>query len=158
MAHCTVSEVQSWLQASKIKLDNVESDLETSAVNIVFGQLAGLYVTTGWLDDTNTPSIVQTILCMLLASWIYRRAYAENIETDLSYPQWLEDEANMLIQMIAGGTIDIPGATQVSSNITSIDGWPLNLTGSSQQTDAAGNNVGWNAYSEDIKFRVGDLF
>jgi hypothetical protein len=158
MAHCTVSEVQSWLQSTKLKIDNIDPDLETSAVNIVFGQLGAIYVTTGWLDDTNTPSIVQTILCMLLASWIYRRAYAENIETDLSYPSWLEDEANMLIQMIVGGTIAIAGATPISSSITSIEGWPVNLTGSSQQQDAAGNNVGWNAYSEDIKFRIGDLY
>lgn len=158
MAHVTVEAVQGWLQATKLKVDEVDPALDEAATNSVFGQLASTYVTTSWIDEASTPSLVQTILSMCVASYMYRRAYAEVADHDQGYATWLEDEADALTALIQSGSIVIPGATQVSADITDPTSWPNDTTGSSQQYDAAGNMVGADAFSEDIKFRIGTRF
>jgi hypothetical protein len=117
---------------------------------------------SGWLDSSNTPTLVQDLISMYVASWVWRRAYGDNVpEGTNSYADKIESWAESIITMVLGGTIDIGGVAAATTSQP--DYWPNEFTGSQQQLDAAGNSVGGSIYdssefSEDIKFRMGSRF
>lgn len=156
-SHILVDKVQQWLSSTKLKADDVDVDLEVSASDYVLGRLSALYVTTAWLTDTTTPSLVQDIISMFVAAWIYRRSYAE-VTTDgaTEFPVWLEARAEMMINGILTGSITLPGSTSTATEQPLY--LPTEFTGTTQQYDAAGNLVGVDEFSEDIKFRMGTRY
>ncbi len=158
MAHVTAPGIQAWLQSTKLTIDVVDVDKDSVATNLVFGRVGTLYDTSTWTDASNTPALIQTIMCMLLAAWTYRVSYAEVVEVDNPFATWLETLAEQTIQAILTGSIEVVGATPRASDITSATAWPNDTTGSTQQFDARGIQVGFNEFSEDIKFRMGTRF
>lgn len=107
MSYVTVEEIQQWVEATKLPIDVVEGELETSAMNIAFNTVSAVYTTTGWIDVATTPALVRQAIAMLIAAWTYNRAYSEEDPEGSGYAQWLENKAMALLGSIATGTIDL---------------------------------------------------
>jgi hypothetical protein len=150
--HLTAPMIQQWLQNTKLTIDTVDPVLESTAAHYVLGRLAARYDVTGWTDNTNTPDLVQDCMSMLVAAVIYRRSYAEVIDDErATYPMWLESHAEQILCCLMDGTILLADPLTTTSQPLY---FPTELTGSSQQYNAAGLPVG-NAFDADIKFRMG---
>jgi len=115
MARVTLDGVQGWTEKNKLKLSTLDLDLLNSIETETLARLSSAYDTTGWLNETNTPAIVQVIICKYYVSWIYDRAYSENQLSVSRYGLMLRANAEMLISGLIDGTIDIPGVTPIGS-------------------------------------------
>jgi hypothetical protein len=83
-------------------------DLEATARDIVFGNLAETYDVTDWSNGpTSMPSIVRNILGMLVAGWVYDRQFAEEGLQGTSYGQRRIREAYGIMNSLMDGTITI---------------------------------------------------
>jgi hypothetical protein len=82
------------------------ADLESTARDIVFGNLAETYDVNDWYGGpTSPPSIVRNVLGMLVAGWVYDRQFSEEAATGNSYGQRRIREAYGIMQSIMDGTI-----------------------------------------------------
>lgn len=108
MAVISLAEAQQWLEATKLTIATLDSELELTAERQVFGQLATQYAVSGWVDNATTPALVREVVAMYYAAWYYRRQYSEDSETEAWYSNWLEGEADELLQSIASGTTILP--------------------------------------------------
>lgn len=157
MAHVTQPEVQSWLEATKLTISTVDAELEATAAVTVFGALTHDYDTTTWTDSTTTPAIVRKVIAMFVAAWTYNRQYSEDAPDGNAYANWLEAKANMLLQGLIAGTIDIIEVPGVPVSIGTPTFYPDDTTGAVAVYDALGNQV-FPTGADDIKFRMGTVF
>lgn len=156
MAVVSLAQVQQWLEQTKLALTVVDAELEATAFTYVKSRLAADYDVTTWTNDTNSPSLVKQIVSMLIAAWLYQRAYSEDASRSNWYGRWLESKAESLLDGLVKGEIDL---TDVPGTITAagLAFYPTDLTGSSEIYDGNGVLVGV-AGSEDIKFYMGARF
>lgn len=114
----TDSEVQGWLDESKIQVASGDYDeLEDVARTQVFAALAGLDVdTTTWITAEATPELIRKIVAMLTAAWLYARLYSEDVEGTPRYTVWLESKALSLVASVIAGDIDIEGSSGTIDN------------------------------------------
>lgn len=156
MAHITLSAAQQWLETTKLTLTVLDSDLENSASNYVLSRLSVVYpneVTT-WTSTANTPALVQQVISMYYAGWLYNRQYSEDSDGGNPWADKLIGMADMMLAGIASGLMDL---TDVPSTLSATNGltfFPDDTTGATQQYDAAGNSIGGET-SEDVKFTMG---
>jgi hypothetical protein len=115
MARITVDGAQGWADRSKLTLSTLDLSLLDSIETEVLTRLSSAYDTSTWLDTTNTPPIVQVVICKYYVSWVYERAYSENQDSGSDYAAMLRMNAEMLITGLIDGTIDIPGVTPIGS-------------------------------------------
>lgn len=115
MPRITLEGAQGWTEKNKLKLSTLDLDLLDSIENETLARLSSAYDITGWIDPTNTPALVQVIICKYYVSWIYDRAYSENNMTPNRYGLMLRANAEMLISGLIDGTIDIPGVPPIGS-------------------------------------------
>jgi len=153
MAYVLEPKIQQWIEPTKLTIDGVDEDIDSSTASIVFARIESRVDTSGWTDNTNTPTVILTVLSMLVASVHIRKAFPDIQDADLEYCIWLERQAENIIQAIINGTIDLGGGPPTDQPIF----WPDDSTGSSQQYDAEGNPIG-GPFSEDIKFTMGARF
>lgn len=107
MSVLTTSSVQGWLERTKLTVTEIDTDLETHFVNIVFSSLAHMYDTSGWTSTANTPPLVITIISMKYAARFYARAYSEG-PGDSKYANRLDKDAEDLISSLSDGSIMLP--------------------------------------------------
>jgi hypothetical protein len=155
--HVTIEEVQQWLEPTKLTVPSVDVELEATAALLVLNTLSTEYTTTTWVDDTTTPPIVRKIISMLVAAWLYNRAYSEETPDGNNYALWLESKAYALLQGLVSGTIDIPEVPGEAAAIGPATYYPTDVTGAVEQYNALGYQVGVLG-QDDIKFRMGDVF
>lgn len=109
MAHITTSDVQVWLETTKLAISSIDPTLEVDVSNEVISQLTGQFgaYTPTWVDNTSTPQIVKQIIAMEYAGWVYDRAFSEVVtnEAQVSYGATLRGWATNLINDILGGSI-----------------------------------------------------
>jgi len=122
VAYLESADVQAWLQHSKFPVTAVAEELDAWAAQQVVGKLAQRYVTSSWLDGSTTPILVKSIMAMLVASAMLRRAISEN-EGESAYPNWLEKRAYDLCDSIVAGSIDLP--TEDVDPDSSLGGGPV---------------------------------
>jgi hypothetical protein len=103
--HVTVSEVQQWIQDTRLTVGSVNTDLESSAFSRVVGALALRYTTATWVDASSTPALVRSIISMLIAAWTINRAHAETVGDVDAYGVHLESSAMVLLGGLADGSI-----------------------------------------------------
>ncbi len=115
MARITVDGAQGWADQQKVTLSTLDLHLLNSIETEVLARLSSAYDTSTWLDATNTPPLVQVVICKYYVSWIYDRAYSENQIEGNDYAAMLRMNAEMLISGLIDGTIDIPGVTPIGS-------------------------------------------
>ena len=135
------AQVQQWLESTKLTINDVDDELESTATSIVFSSLSQSFDTTTWIDENTTPKLVQQVISMLVAAWIYNRAYSEDGTTVSSYSKWLEDKAMALLAAIGSGTVDLPEV-------------PGFVTSSSPSFYPMDNSVDENGELEASKFRM----
>lgn len=126
--HVTEVEVQQWVQNSRLTITGVDPTLESSAFSRVASALSLRYDTTTWLDDETTPSLVRSIISMLMGAWIINRAAGEaSNETD-SYGLHLESSALTLLGGLTDGSITLDDAPGAASSATGSPAfWPTDL-------------------------------
>lgn len=103
MSVVTEQQVQQWLGSYKITIDDVDDELENTAKTQVFSALSSRYSTSEWVSYATTPKLVQQVISMLIAAWLYARIYSEDDVSISSYATSLEARANALLQSIANG-------------------------------------------------------
>ncbi len=113
MARITQAEAQAWAEATKFTIPSIatspNSDLLAQLEEEVIVRVSTTYDTAGWVDATTTPRIVRVAITKLFVAWAYRRQYSESIEgSDASYSALLEANAELIIQGLIDGTIEIP--------------------------------------------------
>lgn len=111
MARITTADAQGWAESTKMTLSSLDAQLEHQIEDEVIARLNSVFVTTGWTDSTNTPSVVKVIIAKLYVSWLYDRQYSENQDSGNDYAALLKANAEMLMEGLLNGTIDIPGET-----------------------------------------------
>jgi len=120
MAHVTESDVQAWLEESKLEVGTLEAEFEVQIATEVLGRIVtAAYDVTGWTDSTNTPVLVKKIIAMLYAGWYYDKVYSETSETN-QYAQRLKRAAETLLLGIIAGTTDlgeVPGISDLGSPV-----------------------------------------
>lgn len=117
MARITPADAQGWAESTKLTLSSLDASLVGQIESEVLGRLNSAYDTTGWTDNTNTPSLVKVIIAKLYVSWFYDRQYSENQDEGNDYAALLRTNAEMLITGLLDGTIDIPGVPQAGSGL-----------------------------------------
>lgn len=152
----TLSQVQQWLEQTKLTVTSIDVDLAESAREVAFSTLVNDYDTTQWVDSTTTPKLVQNAISMLIAAWIYNRAYSEEGGA-ATYGDDLEAKAYTLLGGITDGTIALEEYPGVGAVAETVSFFPDDSTGALEVYDGLGYEVGIEG-SEDIKVRVGMKF
>lgn len=110
-AHITTSQVQTWLESTKLNVATLDAGLEAQVSSEILGRLTETYsaYTSSWVDATTTPVIVQKAMAMMYAGWIFDRTYAEVVsqESGNSYGKTLRSWANVLLSDIIRGAVSI---------------------------------------------------
>jgi hypothetical protein len=106
---------QGWAERYKLPVEQLDEDLLDAVETEVLALIAAAYDTTTWVDVSTTPRIVQVVISKMYVSWLYKRSFAEDQDQGNRYAYELQNNANMLIEGLRDGTIDIPGVTPVIS-------------------------------------------
>jgi hypothetical protein len=111
VAHIVTSDVQTWLESTKLSISTIEPNLEATVSAEVLGRLTETYsqFVPLWVDSTSTPQIVKQIIAMYYASWIFDRAYSEVVtnESQVSYGATLRGWATALMASVITGSVAI---------------------------------------------------
>jgi hypothetical protein len=152
-----LSEVQQWLEGTKLTLGALDADLTDTAQVQVLSALQAIFDTSLWIGPTETPALVRKIISLYIAGWTYARQYSEaTAENKNVYASWLCQRADVLLAGLVAGTLTLAEDPDAgASNEPSF--WPNDTTGSSQQYDGAGEAIG-GQYDQDIKFSMGKVF
>lgn len=110
-AHITTSQVQTWLESTKLAITSLDAGLEAQVSSQVLGRLTETYAAYVplWIDASSTPAIVQQVIAMEYAGWAFDRAYSEVVSTEpgRSYGETLKAWAVALLQDIITGAVSI---------------------------------------------------
>lgn len=164
MARVTVTQVQQWLDGTKLVVTALDSELEDTMSTVVLSSLSEVFVATAWLDTTTTPKLVQKIIAMMYAAWYYRRQYSEQLETS-TYADDLEAMATDVLGGIKSGQLllsDLPLAQQTPSS-QQPSFYPNDAAGAESDFLVDPNNPqnqfgGSSMQSDGIKFTMGQLW
>lgn len=109
MAHFTATQVQTWLESTKLNVTSIEVGLEAQVAGEVLGRLTQTYAqyVPAWIDATTTPEVVQQVMSMQYAGWMYDRAYSEAGETTATYGKTLRGWSTNLLNDILKGSVAI---------------------------------------------------
>ena len=156
----SVEEVQQWLERTKLAVDEIDTELEDTAVTMVFSRTSRSFDQSAWVDANTTPALIRKIISLYVAAWTYHRAYAEATGESLNdYAVKLEAMADNLIAGLNNDTIDLTDvSTTIDEQTSAIVFVPSDTTGSSQQYDEAGASLAGGQYGEGIKFTMGSKF
>jgi hypothetical protein len=122
--HVEASEVQQWLQRSKLMVDSVDAELEATAWARVASALDTRFDTSTWLTAETTPQLVRGVVSMFIAAWVYKRAFAESsVDVAGTYGTGLESSAMSLLGGLVDGSTSLPGYEEVASSQAPVF-WP----------------------------------
>lgn len=119
MAYLAETDVQTWLEQTKLDIASVDTGLEAVAASKVLAALSEVYDTSSWLDALSTPLLVRQVMAMFVAAWTYRRQYSEDTDSVPTYADWLEGLANQLLADIANGTVVLVGVDPIAEGLDS---------------------------------------
>lgn len=149
-----LSQVQQWLETTKLRLDSIDPALEKTARDQVFSMLSAVFTINTWVDNSTTPTLVSQAIAMLVAAWTYNRAYSEETTAGNPYALWLEQKALALVDGIRDGSIDLIEVPGVGVEQAILSFLPNDATGTNEVYDGVGNLIGLQG-SEDRKFFMG---
>lgn len=109
MARILLADAQAWGEDTKLTLTSLDAALLSQVETQVVSQLDNAFDVTTWVNDTNTPAIVKSIIAMLYMAWFYDRQYSEDQESGNDYAALLRAQAASLIAGLIDGSILIPG-------------------------------------------------
>lgn len=110
MPRITVAQARGWAEKTKLNIQELDVDLLDQIETEVLGRINSTYDTSVWTDETNTPRLVQVAIAKKYVVWFYQRQYSENVPRGgSSYALALDANAEMLVDGIVDGTIELPG-------------------------------------------------
>jgi hypothetical protein len=117
MARITLVDAQAWAENTKLPF----SVLDTALLNQVEIQVIARLQSCGidaaliatWVDVSTTPDLVKSIISMMYVAWFYDRQYSEEQTEGNDYAAMLRNHAQMLLQGVCDGTIEIPEAPTI---------------------------------------------
>jgi hypothetical protein len=118
MARITLVDAQAWAENTKLPFSVLDAALLNQVEIQVIAQLqscgidAALIAT--WLDTATTPELVKSIISMMYVAWYYDRQYSEEQTEGNDYAAMLRNHAQMLLQGVCDGSIEIPGAPTIA--------------------------------------------
>ena len=104
MSYVTQREVQTWLERTRLTVQVVDPNLESTAFAICAGYL-NQHDSTLWVDAASTPLLVRKIIAMLVAAYVYMIQYGE--DSDSTFGKTLESSAMELLGGLADGSIQL---------------------------------------------------
>lgn len=107
MAFLATTDVQTWLEGTKMDVTAIDDGVDVWAKERVFGALTGRVDTAAWTTTATTPAVVVQAVAMRYAAAVYRRQYSEDVEEDPSWPVWLEKAADATVADILSGVLSI---------------------------------------------------
>ncbi len=132
----TLENINSYLPQDKVVADSTNTDdVGIAAERVIKGYLSGIFapiVLAGWIDDTTTPQVIQDIYSKLIAAFLYRKYYSEDIPEAAPYAQELYKEAMTMITDVRAGTLVISEVdaefVNTSIEFTNLDFLPNDAT------------------------------
>jgi hypothetical protein len=118
-SYSLTQQTQQWLDETKLPIGTLDPVLVETATEMVFSRVSRVYDVTGWQNSgppiapnqSACPSLVQKAISLLLACWLYARAYSEvTDEEENKYAARLESMAEDLTAGIEGGIISLTDA------------------------------------------------
>ena len=106
-----VGDVNQWLGVNKLETASRPAELTESQTQYVFGKLRTVYldVIDGWTSTSTTPELIQSVISMRVAAYLYLRQYAEEGTNWAAYGQQLLRESEKWIDQINSGALDLDG-------------------------------------------------
>ena len=152
MALIDVDDVQPWLEVSKLRLDTSDKLAEEPFQSeLVRSRLASCDIdVTVWTDTTDTPSLVKSIIGMLVAAQKYNTYYSETEDAAGNpYANKLEERAQLLLEGICAGTIDLLDIIDdpATTGFGSVLFYPDDMTGALEENE-----------EESVRFTMGKIF
>lgn len=118
-----LDDIKRWLPDDKLPAtDGSTATFQVEAYRIVKSQLAGVFTPvtlSSWADPATTPGIIRSIAGRLIAAYMYREAYSEDVTDVPEYAQLLYDEAIDLMVQIRAGTLTVvdENSEPIASNL-----------------------------------------
>jgi hypothetical protein len=113
VARIASADAQAWVDRGRLRIDDSflgnDTILLTQVESTIISRLSGFFNTATWVDSASTPQLVRTIISMTYVAAVYRRQLSEiTAPTGFrTYPDWLEQNALLLMQGAIDGTYDI---------------------------------------------------
>src|SRR4051794_23464143 len=108
MAHISASEVNAWLEETKLSLSLLNAPLEQTASNFVIQKLAKFFDVSTWVSTATTPELIRNLIAMYYASFEYDRAYADDATDTSNYAFILRRLVDTNINGLINGDIVLP--------------------------------------------------
>ena len=109
MARISVDDVKAWVESTKLDPQALDLDHLDQIESEIFARINSVYSVATWIDKASTPRLIQVIIAKTYTGWLYDKYYSENQSAPNQYSQLIKQNAEMLIQGILDGTIEIPG-------------------------------------------------
>lgn len=114
MTVITIEDVRGWVETTKLDITSLDLNFLPQLEAETFARLGTVYDTTTWITPDSTPMIVRVVITKYYAAWTYDRFYSENQGVANEYAAMIRQNADMLLQGLIDGTIEIPGVTPIS--------------------------------------------
>lgn len=118
MARITLPDAQAWAENTKLPLSVLDTHLLNQVEIQVITKLQSCGIEaaliTTWTDSLTTPDLVKSIISMMYVAWFYDRQYSEEQTEGNDYAAMLRNHAQMLLQGVCDGTIEIPEAPTIA--------------------------------------------
>lgn len=132
MARISLDDVKAWVESSKLNPQALDQDHLDQLETEILARLGSVYNTSTWVDKASTPRLVQVIIAKAYTGWLYDKSYSENQVVSNNYARLIKNNAEMLIQGILDGTIEIPGVIAASPVAPSF--YPTDASSAQQPT------------------------
>jgi hypothetical protein len=112
--YITFQDVNAWFADTKLSLSSnteINDEREQQIVDTTFPRLASFAAVDTWTDDTDTPSIIRSIIAMYYAAWTYDMTYADDDQGDNRFAARLRRAADLALQGIVEGQVIVEGVT-----------------------------------------------
>jgi hypothetical protein len=107
MAHILIADAQAWAEPTKLQVTTFDAALLAQVESQVLTRLDTAFDISTWLDSTNTPVIVKSIISMFYVSWVYDKQYSEEQRDLNQYAILLRAQAESLMTGLLDGSIVI---------------------------------------------------
>jgi hypothetical protein len=150
MVHIALDEANAWFESTKLALSEVDEQLESQVVSLLFSRLAGTYPTTSWIDEATTPDLIRTLIAMSYAAWYYDRTYSDDSESN-EYAALLRRYIEDNISGLLSGSVTIIEIPTDAAEISQPTFFPNDLS-------SANNPTSDNPSDGGPSFMMGSIF
>ncbi len=126
-----IEDVQSWFTEDRLLLEaDDELTEEINVSNEVLSQVASRYDVSIWVTRATTPSLIKSVISARVAAIRYREHYADQLDNEPNYADWLDKWFMMTLDGIISGQIQLLDATDLTEALDSAGPvyWPTDAS------------------------------